>query len=110
VKPQPRTPTVYLLVLWSVAVTAVTYIAALGGAVAGLRRRDPLAAFCVLAILLLLMGSSGYQAHARFRVPMIPYLALLATLARPPARGYAAVVPSPRLTPPRTASSTGTRP
>ncbi len=86
VKPQPRTPTVYLLVLWSVAVTAVTYIAALKGAVAGLRRRDPLAAFCVLAILLLLVGSSGYQAHARFRVPMIPYLTLLATLARPPAR------------------------
>ncbi len=82
VKLQPRTLAVYLLVLWSVVVTAVTYIAALGGAVAGLRRRDSLAVFCVLAILLLLLGSSGYQAHARFRVPMIPYLALLATLSR----------------------------
>ena len=56
-----------------------------------------------LAVLALVIGSSGYQAHARFRVPMIPFLALLA--AAPYALPYRLFSRNPSLTASRSSSS-----
>lgn len=81
-RPLPRSLTAWLLILWSLAVTGATYLVAFRGAFVGLRRRDAVAAFCLLAIVLLDVGSCGYQANARFRVPMVPFLAVLAAVPR----------------------------
>lgn len=101
--PLPRSRAAWLLILWSVTVTVVAYLAALRGAIAGLRRRDAVAVYCTLALVLLALGSSGYQANARFRVPMVPFLALLA--ATPHTPPYRLFNRNPSLTASRSSSS-----
>ncbi len=101
--PPARSSAAWLLLTWSIIITLVTYGAALRGALAGLRRRDAVAIYCLLAIVFLVLGSSGYQAHARFRVPMIPYLALLA--AAPHAPPYRRLSRNPSLIASRSSSS-----
>jgi 4-amino-4-deoxy-L-arabinose transferase-like glycosyltransferase len=76
-----RSTGTWLLILWSLGITSLTYLAAGIGAIRGLRQRDLVAVYCTLASALLVIGSSGFQSNARFRVPIVPYLMLLVALA-----------------------------
>lgn len=75
-QPASHSAEALLLIAWSAAITTLTYLFV----AIGLLRR-PFAVHWILAIALLaaaalLVSSSGYQAYARFRVPMTPFLAV----------------------------------
>jgi len=71
---------IWVLLGWSWVTAGWLYLLALRGLLRGIRRRDR---FCLLwcyAAAALLLAAAGYQANARFRVPALPFLALLASV------------------------------
>jgi 4-amino-4-deoxy-L-arabinose transferase-like glycosyltransferase len=57
---------------------AILYGLALTGVLVGLRRPDRLAVLVLVGVVVYFAGISGPEAYARFRVPVIPALSLLA--------------------------------
>ena len=60
---------------------ALLLAVALVGMAIGLRRREPWVVVPAVALVYLVVISSGLETHARFRVPLIPVLAVLAARA-----------------------------
>jgi len=71
------------LVTWSLAVTLLTYAFAFRGLMRCFGSKGPIPVFCAAAAALLLTSVAGYEANARFRVPAVPYLVLLASYGKP---------------------------
>ena len=69
------------LLVWSWGLLAVTYCWALVGVRNAVRRHRLFAVLLVVSALALTAASSGYQANARFRLPILPYVVLLCSYA-----------------------------
>jgi hypothetical protein len=72
---------VWALVGWSWLTTLAMYVLTGIGVVDAIRRRRRTILFLLAGAVLLVLASAGYQANARFRVPVVPLLLL--TAARP---------------------------
>jgi hypothetical protein len=69
---------------WSWLITLITYGLAARGLARGIRRRDVLTVLWAASAAALLLSVAGYQANARFRVPAIPFVVLLAAASAGP--------------------------
>jgi len=65
----------------SVLYQTIVLLLALVGAAIGIRRREPWVVVPAVALAYLIVVSSGLETHARFRVPLVPVLAVLAARA-----------------------------
>jgi 4-amino-4-deoxy-L-arabinose transferase-like glycosyltransferase len=73
------TPVQVLSLAWSATLLLATYVSALVGGVGLLRQRRWLALLVPLLLIAYMVGlSAGAEANSRFRVPALPFLALLA--------------------------------
>jgi 4-amino-4-deoxy-L-arabinose transferase-like glycosyltransferase len=74
-----RVETLYLGA--SVLYQTIVLVLALAGAAIGIRRREPWVVVPAVALAYLIVISSGLETHARFRVPLVPVLAVLSARA-----------------------------